>query len=917
MHRLRVAIAVRDRSDAHHPGQRSERKPGACWPLSGSITVTNASDAGGVYGSQIVTGDAVFPFTGTGPSSDGTYVCLGVTGPSQWCGTIVNEPNNDGETIIVVGDARSGFPISAPPSSGTNNLYWGAALLRPNDATACSGSPRSIEIPATGSGVDSTTGQTPSFEGTISVVQTPLNATLSGAVSVNVGSVDGQVIIGCDDFPALTAATNYFQRPPRPGQEQPQELYFPGNSFMASGTFAAEAQWTVARFCGEGTVFWPFSMHFDHGAAACNSTARAHPGFANDLVPAIHLKHLTTLTAGSTATLVTVGNSAITPGENQANALSSWHDTICAAFEHAYPDLVWKCIALGIGGTQWQDIDPGGWSNGIPQATTSAASWYTDLTKKWLDYAEGYDPDVMVFQFTNVGAQSIYLSSIIGAVNYTQTGTWSGIAGWNPDIIFGTDAWQPGDTRRMAQHDFAASIIRSYAKACQTRLTNGGCIGLLDSARMGHVMLDGWDPEAMPLRRTTAVPTYQGSRVTTFPWNYTTPRRALSGAIFPFWSNASAGASAFFSQIGGEFDFYISAGGLDTASVSPLSAATTASAASGQAVIQMGYSAYELKTGYTVTGSSKIPANTTIQSISLSSATSTITLTNNITTSTLASGTSLNFQPGGPTTGYPGGILRISRDSGTGNIAYKYDTVYFQTAGSDCSGSISTPTLTCTTAEVGLWHNNMSVSVPTGNTGGSTPLVTTISAISGDGKTITLATNLLHAVSNQQLTVYRTQIPLTVSGRSADALTGNCFLNAGANITLYFQIEFRGSRAMVSYCDPVSQGVIPFEFTVERFESPFLFAIDTPNHMSGASVRFYGGGVSGNSTGARSYWFEGAPEYPTFEPSLRMVPDVYGQCSPTYPYGEYALWGGECDNHRGFSGTSAIDNAVIDAIRLR
>ena len=905
----------------------------------GSITVSSISDGNGPYGTQIVASQVIFPYAGgNGPSTDGAHICLRIPGgtTTDWCGTAVNEPNADGETVQLTGDPLAGSSTVAPPIfNGTQTLdvYWGYVLFRPNDTTACNGTGRSLEIPGAANTTDTFTGANTAFETSIVAYSSPLSVTLAGSVTRAVSGLDGEVTIGCDDFPAYQAASNYIVRQGKP--TQPQELYFPGNSFLASAIATSDA-WQYVLQCGdgEGTVLWPSPLEFSHGAAQCGlaSKVRTAP-FSDDITPSLNLKQMSSLAPGSTAKIVVIGNSAITIGTNTGGTVSSWYHAIIKKFQQEYGDLNIVGVPLAIGGTNFSMAAPGGFDNGIITKSPAAVpTWYTDETKPYMNYVRDQNPDVVIMQFTNVGGENFDIAAMIDTIQYTQTAAWKSTTGRNPDIILANDAWQPQANAQQAAHGIAAGFVRSYVKACVAqhtagtwpdKLANGGCPGLIDSGRMMNMVMDGWDPEDMPMRRTQALPLYQGGRVTTFPWKYTTPRRALDGYILPKETGGCNPCSptTWFSAIGGEIDFYLHGGANVNPQALTYSVSTTADAAAGQAVVTVGSFSSALSAGLIVTGSSKIPANTSILSVNTGAGTFTLTANLTGTGTAIASGTALTFAAQGPSNGYPGGILRISRNSGTGFLQAQYDTVYFQSAGSDCSGTAGAGSFTCTTAEVGIWDRFLSVSIPTA-LDGTNPQVTYIAGVSMDGKTVTLPSGVTlgHNFTNQQLTVYRTSVPLTQSLRSADSGVSNndCGGNGTTALSLQFRFSVRGSSAGVTYCDANTPGYMVFEGNIERFDSPFQFAIDSPTHFSSTGgIQFVGGGLAGTTIGSPSYWYESSEEYPAFEPTLRMVPDVYNYCQPTAPFGQWAPWAGQCDNHRGYMGLFEIDQPLLNGMHFR
>jgi len=508
-----------------------------------TTTAPLLDERGNAVGTVLRLPQPMFGHGNTTQAMTGLRFCIRAQSEQEWCGTATQDPADDGMTVHLVGlpGSPAALPAQGPNRLGANLMvYWAPVLFRPDDATACAGQPRSIELPLTGAGRNPTTGQLNPTEGRIAARADPFNVTLAAQVHTRVpangiGGIDGEVTIGCDDWPAYQAAVRALYR--RADPDQQAELYFPADSFMASaGGGGVNIMYpTVVIQCGEGTVFWRgLNQTFYHGAAACQGT-RPIASFPDvkDVVPAVTLRHLATLPQGATAVLVTAGNSPMGPGTNSAGFISSRHTKLCEAFQRAYPDLVWKCIDRAFGGTQFWSLDPGGITNGIPVGS-AAPAWYTDLSKSWLGYYIRNDaPDVLVIGFANQEGFDLHLSALLESIAYTQTPAWAAATGKNPDIGLMPWPWQPTHYLSQVGTNFAASFQRSFVKACNssnTLLASKGCPFLIDVARMESIAADGTDPEELPMRRTYALPS-AGGAITAFPWFYTTPRPGLLGTV--------------------------------------------------------------------------------------------------------------------------------------------------------------------------------------------------------------------------------------------------------------------------------------------------------------------------------------------------------------------------------------------------
>jgi hypothetical protein len=929
----------------------------------GPVSIEYATDSatGAVYGSRLTLSRAMIPFIHGSTGSDGIQVCIDAANRGGWCGVVVNDSVADGKTLVAAGTGNDPVAIPYRGVDVIAKVAWGPFLFRHDDATACRGSPRVIEVPGAGSGRAAFGGQVNALQATVATRYDALSATLARPVGTTVAAgnagVEGYLVSGCDDWPAYQRAVNAAYRNPAT-VAQGFRLYFPADSFMASA-FRGEpgAASDLAVQCGQGTVFWPNSpAPFFHGATGCDRTRITSFPDAKDIVPAVHLKRLSSLPPGSAATIVLAGNSPAVPNSNGANFVSGRLERICAAFQSAYPDLAVRCVDRSRGGTRMASLDPGGYTNGIAYGS-APEPWYGDPSRPWLlGYIQPDSPDVLILGFSDQEGTAAELSAMINIQAATQGKSWLAATGKNPDLLLIPWPWQSGTGNQVGMNAGAA-VYRAYAKACATRLAAGGCWGLIDEARLFSIIVDGVDPETAPMRRSGAMPPPRAA-IRPSPdagWSYAVPRTGMSVPVTIQWDGASPGTGAMLAAAGGELDFTISGNANLTPQNQTVTAAAVAGAAAGQASINVGSAAYMFFRGYGISGHAAIPPGARVRDVD--GPAGTVTLNTSLTGS-LPAGTRLVFAPPGPGTGYPGGMLRISKDAATGNLAYRYDTVFFQVANADCSGTAGDDFITCASAEVGHWHRGMQIAVPTAGTGAcpnpggaADCFVATIGALSYDvgpagitwqridlraGSTAAGAAELARATVPVTFTarrpfVFRTSIPLTVSGAAAEALASpssygsNCRLTPGVRIFDWFLVEYRGSRASAAFCYAVGPGRNWFlnQF-LERFDSPFLFTIDTPNHFARATnywLRFNGPAYaddapSGSAIGGGTW--EVSPEYPEYAATARLAPDIYGWCAG-YPTGDpdHAPWGGTCQSHYGQMGANLIDDEILRALRLR
>lgn len=296
-----------------------------------------------------------------------------------------------------------------------------------------------------------------------------------------------------------------------------------------------------------------------------------------------------------------------------------------------------------------------------------------------------------------------------------------------------------------------------------------------------------------------------------------------------------------------------------------------------------------------------------------------------------------------PVASCPGAETVMGTISGNGNFAYRYDTVYFKTGQANCSGTSGNAYITCTVPQIGSWHQGLSISVPGAGTSpcpdftGSTCFVgqiTTQTVNSSNVQTINFASGTIGTtVTNVQPTIFRNSVPYTISARTAETVAevaSSCKIASGTYVELVPMIEYRGSQLTVSMCDETGPGPsILFNGPVERFDGPFQFTLDSPNHLAlGVNVALnysvqstaayacfpttctYAGGLGG-------YYAEDW-NYPRVTAQLRVAGDIYAFCGNAV-YGQVlgTLFGGQCAAHQSTNGAYALDDAVWSGLRLQ
>lgn len=948
-------------SDAENGGPNGVSKDGKVYePVT---TATLADVSGKPYGTRLVLKNVRFGHGYGTQIGQGLRVCI--IAATEWCGTGLKAPNDDGRTIDIAG------PLGQPYLPRNLNdqpafVYFGPFLFRRDDATACAGAARYAVIPFAGAGTNPNTAVINDAVIRIASRFSPWQIGLAAKVPATApfagtGGTDADLREGCDDWPAAIRAANLFYHsikvggPPQAERTAP-ELSIPSNALFATVTNATDLTPLYGMIlCGEGTVYFPENGYtLYHGAGSCRQTRRVMtiPG-ASEISPD-SFRHLASLPPGSTATLVTFGNSPFGPNANGSGNLVSRHGLACRAFQNAWPLLHWRCVDRSGGGARMTSLVPDGFSNGRPIGST-APDWY-DWTKPWLFYARDTDrADVILIGFDDQERTSMCFGCLLRIFQETQSASWARAAGRNPDFGVMPFPWQPTAPEAQLGTEFAASIQRSWVRVCADRTAAGGCPFIIDLARMGNIVFDGFDILDMPMRRGDGVIAPAAVRAAS-PSVYwpngaagplvpvPQPKIGADGVVAMRYATPTPSAGALFDAFGGEIDVTLSANVVSSIGAGDAkSIRTTAPAAAGQAIVTVGPDlVHAIRTGDVVSGPPGLPANDSVIAVDISA--SQVTLAANLTGAGLGSGNTLIFTAPAPAQKYPGGILRVYKDGGTGNLAYRYDTVYFATTGSDCSGRSGSGTITCATHEVGYWHQGLNIAVPGGGTSAcpdgsrQTCFLGIIDAVTfnSDGtQTIGfLSGTLSGSPDHVRPIIYRTPIPYTVSARPAEtsyaatrkAPFSPCRIDPGARVWAAFGYGYRGERATLTWCDLVYPGPsLFFDQAIERFDAPMAVAIDGPKHWTAPGLYWnelaLGPGFASSGTVARAgSFYEMHPDEPTAAALARIAGDAYGYCGSS-AYGDTLVgppWGStSCKAHHGQLGLELIDGAVWNNLRLR
>jgi hypothetical protein len=313
-------------------------------------TATLTDSQGHAYGTELALTNIRFAHGHGSQIGQQLRVCIGAGSSPRpvWCGTGINAPKDDGRSINLIG------PESTPTFASANGgaelrdriawVYFGPFLFRPDDAHACKGAPRYLDIPFANATINFNTGLASDGVATVALVYSPFQAEVTKPLTAVPMPPVARMREGCDDWPAVRHAAELFYHASRTGgtptfEKTPAELTFPSDSLMASVTLSTDLTPALSMiFSGEGNVYWPengFTFYHSAGPRGHSRPVMTQPG-ASETSPD-SFKHLNTLRPGSPATLVTFGNSPFGPNSNGANTSITRLSLLCDWFKRGWP----------------------------------------------------------------------------------------------------------------------------------------------------------------------------------------------------------------------------------------------------------------------------------------------------------------------------------------------------------------------------------------------------------------------------------------------------------------------------------------------------------------------------------------------------------------------------------------------------
>lgn len=796
-------------------------------------------------------------------------------GGGLYTGTIIGE---NGTTIAYA------YPACGTAISATADYaLWGPYLFQPSDATAPA---KFIAIPLIGPKPAATFIGNPPLWTQIASVIDPFNITLTSTASVSIPTTSttamagGHLLICHDDEIPVTKA---FQAAARNKYQRRHKVYLAKHYCMA--TFAGSnndgTAISSALSYGEGSLDFPVGgtssgmLYFFHGPAPLDAKPLT--------IPEVEINPLENLAQCNnnpvSCTITFVGNSQFTQFTSGLSQIDNWAVKICSLAKRQLAPKPVYCNFMGVGGSAWLDFDPFG-PSGIPAQNTSNG-WYTSSSTQWINIVRDGNglpaggtqsmsgcPDSIIAQFTNVDAAGFSLGAMVQSVNYTQGSSWAAgslACKTTPDWLFALDGAQPlgdpgiNETGPIA-NDYPSRMIRGFVKACALKLANGNCPGLVsDVSRVAHIVVDGYDPEKVPMRQSDDTP----------PQNF--PENAFPvtwpGYVSDGWSWAHA------------------------ITFSPSTGVCTILAASSFAN-------------------------------NLANAQCTWAMLGNNELDYLIGNPNGTFDSGSPTQAavdYPGNELRLffnqANNSATGSLAgmmdYEIDAWNFNISG--LTGTSGTNTITCSPKCVNYKHLGSLVTgtnIPAGTYIGST---SNTPAINTAGTSFTLVTstgaasNLTGNITSGTANLSLVEVPRTTTGQYGFACTTNA---GGPNRTIINPVfEVRGSYLTYNLCGGAGPNIV--QAYAGGFGGLFQPTISVPSFTGNVGVNFTSdGGCCGSSS------MQAMPEYPQYAASYAWK-DLYGWCTPSSPAIATILspWFGQCANHRGSLG-SKIEDVSLGNVQL-
>jgi hypothetical protein len=261
-------------------------------------------------------------------------------------------------------------------------------------------------------------------------------------------------------------------------------LYFPGYIFNAPGLVSAGQ----VIFVGPGKLTGAYRKRIIPVHAGTKTVS-------GDVSPSRHLKNLNAaVKAGQSVTWIRLGDSTTESGSPLDASVDTSQANITRRLQEEFGADYAKITVLnfGVGGQKWSDMNSGTVGTSCP---AYGESWYTDLTKTWLQTAlSAVNTSSAVFEFNfgqNDGSNfdltqpravmaaiKSWATANSIACDYLFTCSYVPTNNLNIDSMRGAQAWQEGV-------DGAAGWARTYAEA------NG--YGYFDWNRQATLLRDGFD----------------------------------------------------------------------------------------------------------------------------------------------------------------------------------------------------------------------------------------------------------------------------------------------------------------------------------------------------------------------------------------------------------------------------------------
>ena len=448
--------------------------------------------------------------TVTLPSS--TFASYDYTQPGYAAGYVADIaiPNATGtgcaDTLVTkvtaVDGTRAIATVSDAPTCSLTNVsrwtYWGQAVFGPNDVGAA------IEL------IDGASSGAAPLVTTILSVTDPSHIVMGANNAVTKTNKNTRLTWGPDSttpwiaMADAAAAAGY------------QYLYLPVDKayFLATGTLVQiTSNGASLIWCGEGDVYLPTSLELARPVSRGCNAGVAPPLADSTIVPSLHLR--TASNSSSTLKVAFIGDSQMQSNYSALGRMTI-PQYVCDGFRKQNPAKTVVCDNFAIGGQNWGTFDPAGpnYGNGagIPQGfPASFPGWYTPVTNQWYTFVQTACPDVVVTKLGANDGTSLLWSAFINSMNLMQGSAWRTACGKNPDILIATEGPQgmavASGQQSTAQKDYSMGFLRSWSLACEYRLANGGCPGLIDIGRARSFANLGWSQDFLtPVRATYVTP---------------------------------------------------------------------------------------------------------------------------------------------------------------------------------------------------------------------------------------------------------------------------------------------------------------------------------------------------------------------------------------------------------------------------